>query len=56
MMQWNTKVALSLALFAVLDVVIPIPMVALFLIFVLLTRPPYFKAWVDELYSDSPSS
>ena len=55
-MQWNTKVALGLGLFAMLDVLIPIPMTALFLIFVLLARPPYFKAWVDRLYSESASS
>ena len=55
-MQWNTKAALALAALAVLDVVIPVPMMALFLIYVLLTRPPYFKAWVDRLYADSPPS
>ncbi len=55
-MQWNTKVALVLALMAVVDVVIPVPLMALFLIYVLLARPPYFKAWVDRLYSDVPSS
>ncbi len=55
-MQWNTKMALVLAVFAVFDVLIPIPLMVLFLIFVLLTRPPYFKAWVDRLYAESPSS
>ena len=55
-MQWSTKAALVLAAIAVFDVVIPIPLIGLFLIFVLLARPPYFKAWVDRLYADSPSS
>lgn len=55
-MQWNTKVALVLAVLAIIEAVNPVPVLTMFLIYVLLARPPYVKAWVDRLYSDPPSS
>jgi hypothetical protein len=54
--QWTTRTALALAALAVVDVLVPAPLAALFLIYVLLAKPPFVKAWVDRLYSDSPSS
>jgi hypothetical protein len=55
-MQWNTKVALVLAICAIMESINPVPVLTMFLIYVLLVRPPYVKAWVDQLYSDSSSS
>jgi hypothetical protein len=55
-MQWNTKVALGIAGCAIVDTVIPIPLTAVFLIYVFLARPPFFKAWVDRVYSGSGAS
>ena len=55
-MQWNTKVALALAVSAIVESLNPVPVLTMFLIYVLLARPPYVKAWVSRLYADSPSS
>jgi hypothetical protein len=35
---------------SVVDVFIPVPIVGLILIYVILTKPPWFLALVDDLY------
>ena len=39
-----------LIIFAVIDTVIPIPVTALILIYVVLERPPWFRDLVSEIY------
>lgn len=50
-MKTSTKAMLYLILFALIDTVIPVPITALILIYVLLERPPWFKALVSDIYT-----
>lgn len=50
-MKLQTKLLLSLCLFAIFDAFIPIPFFALLLIYVLLEKPPWFKNLVDDIYA-----
>lgn len=37
-----------------LDLIIPfVPIMAIFFIYILLAKPPFFKKWVDEIYVPS---
>ena len=49
-MRLPTKILLYLIIFAVFDMVIPIPFTALLLIYVLLEKPPWFVKLVSEIY------
>ena len=49
-MSTKTQILIWLALLAVLDAVIPIPIVAMILIMVLFQKPHWFKEWVEEVY------
>jgi hypothetical protein len=49
-MSLKTKILLGLVVIGILDELIPLPIVALMLIYVLFQRPPWFKRWVDEIY------
>ncbi len=40
-----------LVLFAVLDLFVPVPIVALILAWVLWKRPPWFLGWVRDVYA-----
>jgi len=46
----RTQILIYLSIFAILDVVIPIPITAMILIMVLFHKPAWFKDWVDEIY------
>lgn len=50
-MRTTTKTAIYLAILALFDTVIPIPITAGILIYVLLERPPWFKKLVAEVYA-----
>jgi len=49
-MKTSTRVILYLIMFAVIDTVIPVPITALILIYVVLERPPWFRDLVSEIY------
>lgn len=49
-MKTKTRLLIYLAVLALFDAVIPIPLTAMALIMVLFQRPARFKAWVDEIY------
>jgi len=50
MMTLKTQLLIYLILIGALDVVIPIPITAIILIYVLLQRPVWFRQWVDEIF------
>ena len=49
-MKRETKLLLYLIVFAILDLVIPFPITAAILIYVILTKPIWFKEYVEEIY------
>lgn len=49
-MTLKTQTIIGLALLSVVDIVIPIPILGMILIFVVLQRPPWFLKTVRELY------
>ncbi len=49
-MALKTKILLYLALLALFDIVIPLPLTALVLVYVCLQRPAWFRQWVDGIY------
>jgi hypothetical protein len=49
-MRPKTQVLITLAALGIIDVVLPIPIVALILIYVVLQRPPWFMAMVRDVY------
>ncbi len=49
-MKSKTKIMRYLIIFAIFDMVIPIPFTALLLIYVLLEKPQWFKNLVTEVY------
>ena len=49
-MSSKTQVLICLALMAVIDAVIPIPITAMGLIMVLFQKPRWFKDWVEKIY------
>ena len=46
----KTQALIGLAVLSVVDVVIPVPMLGLILVFVVLQKPPWFQQVVRELY------
>ena len=50
-MKLETKLIIYLCLLAIVDVFIPIPIVAIILIYVLLNKPAWFKKMVLDIYS-----
>ncbi len=50
MMDIRSKTLLGLALLCLLDVVIPLPISGVVLIYVLLQRPPWFIDTVERIY------
>lgn len=50
-MTTKNKFILILIIIAVLDTVIPIPFMAIMLIYVVLEKPVWFKQYVDEIYN-----
>ena len=49
-MSTRTQILIYLALLAIIDSVIPIPITAMVLIMVLFQKPAWFKDWVEEIY------
>jgi hypothetical protein len=49
-MRPKTQVLITLAALGIIDVVLPIPIVALILIYVVLQRPSWFTAMVRDVY------
>jgi len=49
-MRANTNILIYLIIFALLDMIIPVPFAAILLIYVLLEKPLWFKKLVAEVY------
>jgi hypothetical protein len=49
-MKTNRKILIWLILFALIDTVVPVPITALILIYVLLEKPEWFKKLVGQVY------
>lgn len=49
-MTLKTQMLIYLILIGALDIVIPIPITALLMIYVLFQKPSGFKQWVDDIY------
>ncbi len=49
-MSTKTKLLVYLAILAIFDTIIPIPITAMVLIMVMFQKPEWFKDWVDEIY------
>jgi len=50
-MKESTKILVFLIMFAVFDTVIPVPITAIILIYVLLEKPEWFKSIVSKVYN-----
>jgi len=51
-MSPRTRYLVWLIALALFDIFIPIPLVALIMIYVLLRRPPWFQQIVSDIYDD----
>ena len=51
-MKTETKLILYLTLFAFFDLIIPFPITAAILIYVILEKPLWFKEYVIEIYKN----
>ena len=49
-MKITTKMLIFLIIFAILDLIIPIPFTAILLIYVVIVKPSWFKDLVTEVY------
>jgi len=49
-MKSNTKILIYLIIFALFDMIIPVPFTTILLIYVLLEKPLWFKKLVAEVY------
>ena len=49
-MKTNHKILIYLILFAIVDMVIPVPFTAILLIYVLLEKPDWFNNLVKQIY------
>ena len=49
-MSVKTQILIYIAVLGIFDTIIPIPLTALALIYILFQRPIWFKQWVDEIY------
>jgi len=50
-MSFRNQCILWLILFAVIDAIIPIPFAEIFLLYVLMKKPDWFREMVDRVYS-----
>jgi hypothetical protein len=50
----NERVVLAVAIVLLDTAVVVIPVTALLAGWVLLARPPWFRAWVERLYGEAP--
>ncbi len=51
-MKLKTTLLIYLIIFAVFDMVIPIPFAAILLIYVILEKPKWFQHWVNDIYKN----
>jgi hypothetical protein len=51
-MKIKTKFLLWLTLLAIVDTIVPFPIVGVILIYVLLQNPPWFRNVVTEIYAE----
>jgi hypothetical protein len=49
-MKTKTRILTYLIVFAVFDMIIPIPMASIFLIYVVLEKPEWFTKLVSQIY------
>jgi len=49
-MKTNSKILIYLILFAIIDTIIPVPITAIMLIYVLYEKPDWFKNLVTRVY------
>ena len=49
-MNIKTKTIIGLVIIGIIDMVIPVPILGIVLLFVVLQKPPWFAAMVDEIY------
>ena len=50
MMNIRNKIILILILLGLIDILIPIPIIGLILIYVVIQKPPWFKDLVKDIY------
>lgn len=51
-MRMKTKLIISLIILGIVDVVIPVPVLGILLIYVVLQRPAWFRDAVHSVYND----
>ena len=51
-MKTTTKIIIQLICLGIVDIVIPIPILGIILIYVVLQKPPWFRDVVDEIYGN----
>jgi hypothetical protein len=49
-MKIKTKILIYIILLAVFDLIIPLPITAAILLYVLFNRPGWFQEWVNDIY------
>jgi len=49
----KTKTLLSLVILALIDIIIPVPLTGILLIYVLLEKPDWFRNVVSEIYDST---
>ncbi len=49
-MKIKTKIQIWLILFALFDLIIPFPITAVVLLYVLFEKPTWFQEWVKDIY------
>ena len=49
-MSRKTQLLVYLIVLALCDTIIPVPITALVLVYVILQRPSWFRAWVEDIY------
>jgi len=52
-MKTKTKILIYLILLAIFDLIIPFPITAVILLYVLFNRPVWFKKYVKDIYRGS---
>lgn len=52
-MKTKSKILISLILLAVVDLIVPVPITAVILLYVLFTRPNWFEKYVKDIYRRS---
>ncbi len=49
-MKLKTKILICLIILALFDAIIPVPFTAIFLIYILIDKPDWFRKLVSEVY------